>query len=60
MARSTLAESAITSCEQRKDDVAAMYEILKGAKNPADLLMVSIRWMAEATLQTLHSRHGSC
>merc|ERR1719412_1766553 len=29
------------------DDVAAMYEILKGAKNPADLLMVSVRWMAE-------------
>jgi len=30
-----------------EDDIAAMYEILKGAKNPADLLMVSIRWMAE-------------
>jgi len=29
------------------DDVASMYEILKGAKNPADLLMVSVRWMAE-------------
>merc|ERR1712187_523463 len=29
------------------DDIAAMYEILKGAKNPADLLMVSIRWMSE-------------
>jgi len=29
------------------DDIAAMYDILKGAKNPADLLMVSIRWMAE-------------
>lgn len=27
------------------EDVASMYEILKGAKNPADLLMVSIRWM---------------
>merc|ERR1719161_500937 len=32
-----------------EDDIAAMYEILKGAKNPADLLMVSIRWMAEGT-----------
>jgi hypothetical protein len=30
-----------------EDDIAAMYEILKGAKNPADLLMVSIRWMSE-------------
>merc|ERR1719492_81799 len=30
-----------------EDDIAAMYEILKGAKNPADLLMVSVRWMAE-------------
>eukprot|EP00930_Biecheleria_cincta_P043243 TRINITY_DN2970_c0_g1_i2.p1 TRINITY_DN2970_c0_g1~~TRINITY_DN2970_c0_g1_i2.p1 ORF type:complete len:455 (+),score=101.12 TRINITY_DN2970_c0_g1_i2:191-1366(+) len=28
-----------------EEDIAAMYEILKGAKNPADLLMVSIRWM---------------
>jgi len=33
------------------DDVAAMYEILKGAKNPADLLMVSIRWMAEGVFR---------
>merc|ERR1719162_1955025 len=30
-----------------EDDIASMYEILKGAKNPADLLMVSIRWMSE-------------
>merc|ERR1719361_1247503 len=30
-----------------EDDIASMYEILHGAKNPADLLMVSIRWMAE-------------
>lgn len=28
-------------------DIAALYEILKGAKNPADLLMVSIRWMEQ-------------
>lgn len=28
-----------------EEDIAALYEILKGAKNPADLLMVSIRWM---------------
>lgn len=34
-----------------EDDVAAMYEILKGAKNPADLLMVSIRWMAEGVFR---------
>lgn len=33
------------------DDIAAMYEILKGAKNPADLCMVSIRWMAEGTFR---------
>merc|ERR1719161_2495154 len=32
-----------------EDDIAAMYEILKGAKNPADLLMVSIRWMEAGT-----------
>merc|ERR1719456_1369135 len=32
-----------------EEDIAAMYEILKGAKNPADLLMVSIRWMSEGT-----------
>merc|ERR1719510_1190891 len=30
-----------------EEDIASMYEILKGAKNPADLLMVSIRWMSE-------------
>lgn len=36
-----------------EDDIAAMYEILKGAKNPADLLMVSIRWMAEGTFNGL-------
>jgi len=30
-----------------EDDIASLYEILRGAKNPADLLMVSIRWMAE-------------
>mmetsp|Transcript_29666 Transcript_29666/g.81661 ORF Transcript_29666/g.81661 Transcript_29666/m.81661 type:complete len:420 (-) Transcript_29666:2-1261(-) len=34
-----------------EDDVAAMYEILKGAKNPADLLMVSVRWMAEGVFR---------
>eukprot|EP00927_Polykrikos_kofoidii_P019184 TRINITY_DN18941_c0_g1_i1.p1 TRINITY_DN18941_c0_g1~~TRINITY_DN18941_c0_g1_i1.p1 ORF type:complete len:474 (+),score=86.51 TRINITY_DN18941_c0_g1_i1:169-1422(+) len=34
-----------------EDDIAAMYEILKGAKNPADLLMVSIRWMAEGVFR---------
>eukprot|EP00931_Biecheleriopsis_adriatica_P073577 TRINITY_DN47838_c0_g1_i1.p1 TRINITY_DN47838_c0_g1~~TRINITY_DN47838_c0_g1_i1.p1 ORF type:complete len:481 (+),score=92.71 TRINITY_DN47838_c0_g1_i1:54-1445(+) len=28
-----------------EEDIAALYEILKGAKNPGDLLMVSIRWM---------------
>merc|ERR1719336_1136156 len=33
------------------DDIASMYEILKGAKNPADLLMVSIRWMAEGVFR---------
>jgi len=33
------------------DDIAAMYEILKGAKNPADLLMVSIRWMSEGVFR---------
>jgi len=33
------------------DDIAAMYEILHGAKNPADLLMVSIRWMAEGVFR---------
>merc|ERR1719460_2859242 len=36
-----------------EDDIAAMYEILKGAKNPADLLMVSIRWMSEGTFNGL-------
>lgn len=30
-----------------EDDIAALYQILKGAKNPADLLMVSIKQMAE-------------
>merc|ERR1719433_1210781 len=30
-----------------EEDIASMYEILKGAKNPADLLMVSVRWMTE-------------
>lgn len=34
-----------------EDDIAAMYEILKGAKNPADLLMVSVRWMAEGVFR---------
>lgn len=34
-----------------EDDIASMYEILKGAKNPADLLMVSIRWMAEGVFR---------
>merc|ERR1719203_1343875 len=34
-----------------EDDIAAMYEILKGAKNPADLLMVSIRWMSEGVFR---------
>merc|ERR1719382_1638065 len=34
-----------------EDDIAAMYEILRGAKNPADLLMVSIRWMAEGVFR---------
>merc|ERR1719433_2612808 len=29
-----------------EEDISSLYEILKGAKNPADLLMVSIRWMA--------------
>merc|ERR1719378_590116 len=33
------------------EDVASMYEILKGAKNPADLLMVSIRWMSEGVFR---------
>merc|ERR1719162_2146052 len=33
------------------EDLAAMYEILKGAKNPADLLMVSIRWMSEGVFR---------
>lgn len=33
------------------EDIAAMYEILKGAKNPADLLMVSIRWMNEGVFR---------
>ncbi|CAK8986324.1 Uncharacterized protein SCF082_LOCUS500 [Durusdinium trenchii] len=28
-----------------EEDIASLYEILKGAKNPGDLLMVSIRWM---------------
>merc|ERR1719336_1761122 len=37
------------------DDIAAMYEILKGAKNPADLLMVSIRWMAEGVFRGTHT-----
>merc|ERR1719162_203716 len=34
-----------------EDDIASMYEILKGAKNPADLLMVSIRWMSEGVFR---------
>lgn len=34
-----------------EEDIASMYEILKGAKNPADLLMVCIRWMAEGTFR---------
>merc|ERR1719356_1150537 len=34
-----------------EEDIEAMYEILKGAKNPADLLMVSIRWMSEGTFR---------
>mmetsp|Transcript_103121 Transcript_103121/g.204813 ORF Transcript_103121/g.204813 Transcript_103121/m.204813 type:complete len:393 (+) Transcript_103121:92-1270(+) len=34
-----------------EDDIAAMYEILKGAKNPADLLMVSVRWMSEGVFR---------
>merc|ERR1719174_3040501 len=34
-----------------EEDIAAMYEILKGAKNPADLLMVSIRWMSEGVFR---------
>lgn len=29
------------------EDIAAMYEILKGAKNPIDLLMVCVHWMRE-------------
>ena len=41
----------ISQCEVRfpvsVQDIAALYEILKGAKNPADLLMVSIRWMEQ-------------
>lgn len=36
-----------------EEDIASMYEILKGAKNPADLLMVSIRWMADGTFNGL-------
>lgn len=36
-----------------EEDIASMYEILKGAKNPADLLMVSIRWMSEGTFNGL-------
>lgn len=36
-----------------EDDIASMYEILKGAKNPADLLMVSIRWMSEGIFNGL-------
>lgn len=34
-----------------EEDIASMYEILKGAKNPADLLMVSIRWMSEGVFR---------
>merc|ERR1740121_3293844 len=34
-----------------EEDIDSMYEILKGAKNPADLLMVSIRWMSEGVFR---------
>lgn len=34
-----------------EEDIAALYEILKGAKNPADLLMVSIRWMEQGVFR---------
>lgn len=34
-----------------EEDIASMYEILRGAKNPADLLMVSIRWMREGVFR---------
>eukprot|EP00439_Symbiodinium_sp_Y106_P034232 s6493_g4.t1 len=34
-----------------EEDIASLYEILKGAKNPADLLMVSIRWMEQGVFR---------
>ncbi|CAE8643003.1 unnamed protein product [Polarella glacialis] len=34
-----------------EEDLASLYEILKGAKNPADLLMVSIRWMEQGVFR---------
>ncbi|CAJ1460703.1 unnamed protein product [Effrenium voratum] len=34
-----------------EEDIAALYDILKGAKNPADLLMVSIRWMEQGVFR---------
>mmetsp|Transcript_3821 Transcript_3821/g.8920 ORF Transcript_3821/g.8920 Transcript_3821/m.8920 type:complete len:442 (+) Transcript_3821:94-1419(+) len=34
-----------------EEDIASLYDILKGAKNPADLLMVSIRWMEQGVFR---------
>ncbi|OLQ05047.1 hypothetical protein AK812_SmicGene11780 [Symbiodinium microadriaticum] len=34
-----------------EEDIASLYEILKGAKNPGDLLMVSIRWMEKGVFR---------
>jgi len=33
------------------DDIAALYEILRGAKDPRNLLMLSVRQMAEGTFR---------
>ena len=41
-------------------DIAALYDILKGAKNPADLLMVSIRWMEQGRFKVKSMRPRGC